>query len=77
MLAVAERARRRGVGEALTVACLDRARAGDRHRVILHSTPAMVAAHRLYERLGFERDPGLDWEPEPGVHLLGYVLTLS
>ena len=77
MLAVAERARRRGVGKALTVACLDRARADERSRVILHSTPAMVAAHRIYERLGFERDPGLDWEPEPGVHLLGYVHTLS
>ena len=77
MLAVSEPARRRGVGEALTVACIDRARAGGRHRVILHSTPAMVAAHRIYKRLGFERDPGLDWEPEPGVHLLGFVLPLS
>src|SRR5690606_15872044 len=53
MLAVAPHARGRGVGEALTRACIDRARAGGRRQVVLHSTDRMTAAHRLYTRLGF------------------------
>ena len=35
------------------------------------------AAHRIYERLGFERRPELDWTPVPGVDLRGYALRLS
>ena len=52
MLAVAVDAQGRGVGEALTLACVDRARAAGRGQVILHSTDNMTAAHRLYLRLG-------------------------
>jgi hypothetical protein len=37
----------------------------------------MVAAHRLYERLGFTRLPERDWSPLPGVHLMAYGLELS
>ncbi|HLT68944.1 MAG TPA: GNAT family N-acetyltransferase [Acidimicrobiales bacterium] len=77
MLAVAPHARGRGVGEALTRACIDRARAGGRRQIVLHSTDRMTAAHRLYTRLGFERDPGIDWEPEPGLWLRGFRLRLD
>jgi ribosomal protein S18 acetylase RimI-like enzyme len=77
MLAVAAGAERRGVGEALTRACIDRARAGGRGQVVLHSTDRMTAAHRLYSRLGFERDPSLDWEGEPGLWLRGFRLRLD
>lgn len=77
MLAVAPEARGRGVGEALTRACIDRARAAGRGQVLLHSTDQMTVAHRLYQRLGFVRDPTLDWEPEPGVHLRGFRLRLD
>src|SRR5690606_25057557 len=77
MLAVAPHARGRGVGEALTRACIDRARAGGRRQVVLHSTDRMTAAHRLYTRLGFERDPAIDWEPEPGLWLRGFRLRLD
>jgi ribosomal protein S18 acetylase RimI-like enzyme len=77
MLAVAPGAQRRGVGEALTLACVERARAQGRRQVILHSTDRMAGAHRLYLRLGFERDPGLDWEPEPGLWLRGFRLFLD
>jgi len=72
MLAVAVDAQGRGVGEALTLACVDRARAAGRGQVILHSTDNMTAAHRLYLRLGFERDTDLDWEGEPGLWLRGF-----
>jgi ribosomal protein S18 acetylase RimI-like enzyme len=77
MLAVATGARRRGVGEALARACVERARVQGRRQVILHSTDNMTAAHRLYRRLGFRRDPALDWEPEPDLWLRGFRLRLD
>jgi ribosomal protein S18 acetylase RimI-like enzyme len=36
----------------------------------------MTSAQRLYERLGFRRDPDHDWSPAPDILLLGYVLDL-
>lgn len=77
MLAVAADAQGRGVGEALTRACVDRAVDQGRRQVILHSTDRMTTAHRLYERLGFRRDTSLDWEPEPGLWLRGFRLPLD
>ncbi len=44
-----------GVGEALTLEALDRARAAGAVTVDLTSRPSRAAAVRLYERLGFER----------------------
>lgn len=76
MLAVAGDARRRGVGEALVQACLDRARGHDDHAVVLSTQPTMRAAHRIYERLGFTRLPERDWRPVPHVALLAYRLSL-
>ena len=37
----------------------------------------MTAAHRLYLRLGFERDTDLDWEGEPGLWLRGFRLRFD
>jgi len=76
MLAVAPEAQGRGVGEALSRACVERARLGGRGQVLLHSTDRMIIAHRLYERLGFVRDVSLDWEPLPGFWLRGFRLRL-
>jgi predicted N-acetyltransferase YhbS len=77
MLAVADDARGRGVGEALSRACIDRARAAGRHQVVLHSTDWMPEAHRLYARLGFVRDEARDWEYDPGHWLRGFRLPLD
>lgn len=77
MLAVEPRAQGAGAGEALTVACIDRARADGKRAIALHSTPWMTAAHRLYERLGFVRAADRDWTPVPEVPLLGYRLDLD
>jgi predicted N-acetyltransferase YhbS len=77
MLAVDVEAQGRGVGEALMRACIERARESGRSGVVLHSTPWMRTAHRLYGRLGFERDPSLDWKPLPHVPLLGFRLRLE
>jgi hypothetical protein len=32
----------------------------------------MAAAHRVYERLGYTRDPSRDWSPLPGVDLIAF-----
>lgn len=76
MLAVDPALRGRGIGEALVRSCLERARTDGRRRVVLHTTDLMPTAQRLYARLGFRRTPRLDWEPEPGFWLRGYVYDL-
>jgi ribosomal protein S18 acetylase RimI-like enzyme len=75
MLAVDPRAQGLGVGRALTIACLDRARESGRSGMALYTRPANVAAHRLYGSLGFERDPSRDWEYEPGRWLWAFKLA--
>jgi ribosomal protein S18 acetylase RimI-like enzyme len=77
MLAVDAGARGQGVGEALVRTCLDRARAAGRARMVLSTGELMTAAHRLYERLGFQRLPERDWAPRPGIDLRVYVLDLG
>jgi ribosomal protein S18 acetylase RimI-like enzyme len=77
MLAVDTAARGRGAGTALAAACVVRARAEGRVAILLHSLPYMHAAQAIYARLGFMRRPDRDWEPEPGVRLLGFALPLG
>ncbi|MEU5460723.1 GNAT family N-acetyltransferase [Streptomyces althioticus] len=79
MLAVSPAHRGRGAGEALVRACADRARALGRTRMVLSTQRTMHSAHRVYERLGFTRAPGRDWNPLPeldDIMLLVYELTL-
>ena len=76
MLVVHPAARGRGVGELLVTACLERARAAGKHRMVISTDPRMTAAHRLYERLGFARLPERDWSPLPGIDLLVYAREL-
>jgi ribosomal protein S18 acetylase RimI-like enzyme len=71
MLAVSPHAQRRGVGEALVRACLDRARELSRRAVVICVRDFAADANRLYKRLGFVRAPELDWSPMEGVLLLG------
>ncbi|GAA2237203.1 GNAT family N-acetyltransferase [Promicromonospora sukumoe] len=90
MLGVAPDAQGRGAGSALMRECLaraardggtaagsGRAAASTRtRRVVLSTNTIAHGSHRLYERLGFVRDPARDWTPVPGVDLLCYVLDL-
>jgi GNAT superfamily N-acetyltransferase len=77
MLAVRPDAQGRGIGRALTEACVDRARAQG-FRALVLSTPAGAALpHRLYESMGFVREPARDWSPVPGVDLIAYSLALD
>ncbi|MFC5999578.1 GNAT family N-acetyltransferase [Quadrisphaera sp. GCM10027208] len=77
MLGVHPDARGRGVGQALVQACIDRARADGARRLVLSTEPHSHAAHRIYRRLGFRREPALDWTPVPGVDLLVLALPLT
>ena len=76
MLAVAPAARGCGIGEQLTRACVDRARAEGFAVLVLSTATWMHAAHRLYRRLGFVRVPERDWKPRTDVDLLVYALDL-
>lgn len=77
MLATAVEARGRGVGEALVRACVERAKQGGSPRLVLSTGPEMLAAHRLYERLGFVRIPERDWRPRPDMEFLLRAYSLE
>jgi ribosomal protein S18 acetylase RimI-like enzyme len=68
---------RRGVGQSLVTYCMERARNEGKARLVLHTTPWMHAAQRLYPRLGFRRASEIDFSPAPGVPLIGYTLDLG
>lgn len=77
MLAVDPAAGGRGLGRALAVACIDRARASGRRGVAIYSRPSRTVAHRLYRSLGFRRDESRDWEVQPGDWLWSFTLRFE
>jgi GNAT superfamily N-acetyltransferase len=77
MLVVDPAARGRGVGEALVEWCLTRARDSGVRTLRLSTQAGMVAAGRLYLRLGFVRTPQRDWSPEPDVDLITYERRIT
>lgn len=77
MLAVDPEAQGKGAGTALVEALIARAWADGRRGMALYTLPAMAAAHRVYERYGFRRDPARDWQVDPGLLLLAYTLDLA
>ena len=74
MLAVAPAAQGRGVGTELLRHIVDATARDGRNGIVCSSQPSMRAAHRIYEKLGFTRDPDRDWSPLPGVELLAFAL---
>ncbi|HSL32611.1 MAG TPA: GNAT family N-acetyltransferase [Candidatus Limnocylindrales bacterium] len=74
MLAVAPDAQGRGIGRLLAQAVIARARTAGRGGIAIFTRPSMATAHRLYESLGFLRDPERDWEFAPGEWLWAMAL---
>ncbi len=62
----------RGVGAAMVEWCIARARSDGKRRLRIHTLESMPAAQRLYERVGFRRDPSndQDWD---GIKGIAYV----
>lgn len=78
MLAVSPEARNKGVAEALVSECIQRAKQKEYQYVGLHTADFMTSAMRLYERLGFERQPQFDFEPaNDGIIVKAYRLTIK
>jgi len=77
MLATDPAARGRGVGETLVNAVIEQGRARSLKRVVLSVVEHNKRAIKLYERLGFRRLPERDWDPLPGVHLIGFGLDVG
>lgn len=77
LVAVDPAVRGRGVARALVLECVRRARAAGATTLGLHTSESMHTARRLYEQLGFVRDPDHDFQP-PGAELVaGYRLPLD
>jgi GNAT superfamily N-acetyltransferase len=77
MLAVDAAFRGQGIGAALVEWCVRRAREFGRARLVLHTTDRNRDAQRLYDRLGFDRAPDLDWQGQRGNWLRGYRMELG
>ena len=75
MLGVAPEAQGQGVGRALVEAAAALARAAGKSRLTLGTRSEMVAARRLYERMGFRAGPPAEWAP--GHSYLTYELELE
>ncbi len=61
LLAVDPAVRGRGVGRDLCVAFENKARLLGYRTAVLSTQPGMSSAHRLYENLGYRRNPARDW----------------
>jgi ribosomal protein S18 acetylase RimI-like enzyme len=76
LLAVPPAARGRGVAKALMAECLRRVQAMGAQAIDLHTMDMMDVAMRMYERMGFVREPSTDWPAAEGVLVKGYRLDL-
>lgn len=76
LLAVDEKARGQGIGRKLTEYCLTLARASGQGQMILHTTKAMRQAWAMYERMGFEHSPDLDFMQGP-LPVFGFRKSLA
>lgn len=74
LLAVDPSAQGKGIGRAMTEACIERARAAEALALGLHTTEPMSRARAMYERMGFERIARYDFQPSPEVLVEAYHL---
>lgn len=77
LLAVAPSARGHGVGKALVMECIRRAKESGAAELGLHTSRSMRVALGMYERMGFVRAPEHDFQPPGGEHVTAYRLPLG
>jgi ribosomal protein S18 acetylase RimI-like enzyme len=78
MLGVSPKAQGRGVGTALVRECLQAGEEAGKRSVFIYSGEWMKTAHRMYDRLGFDRVPDRDWVLErPPITLLAFSRRLG
>lgn len=75
MLAVLPYYRDQGIGQQLSWECVRRAKQDEAEVIGLHTSELMVAARRMYERLGFRQDRELS--RSLGIRYWRYVLKLT
>jgi GNAT superfamily N-acetyltransferase len=66
----------RGAGRALVQWCIDQARSEGKRRLLIHSGVWMTRAHAMYRSMGFVARSDHDWEPVPGIKLLGFAYEI-
>lgn len=76
MVGVDPSARGRGAGRALVEGAIRLAREEGKTVMALRTSPLMRAANRIYEQLGFVRDPERDTSYD-GFAVLGYRMALT
>ena len=54
-----------------------RAASEGKEALVLHTIDTNVGGLAFYEALGFDRVPALDWEPEPGIRLVGLRVEVA
>jgi ribosomal protein S18 acetylase RimI-like enzyme len=67
LLAVYPEARGQGVASRLIMACERRAVSSGYSKMVLSTQPTMTEAHRVYEQLGYRRNPIRDWSSKKGT----------
>ncbi len=75
-LAVDPARRGRGIGRALTAACIEGARQHGAPVLALHTTRDQPVARAMYLRMGWVRAPSYDLWPLPQLHVEAFVLDL-
>lgn len=60
-----------GIGQRLVAEC-ERYGQGLATQLVICVIEINAAGHSFYLKLGFERVPERDWEPQPGINLLAY-----
>jgi len=64
LLAVDDEYRGKGIGKALTLYCLEKAKNQKQSQMIIHTTNAMKPAWKMYEAIGFKRSDDLDFSQD-------------
>jgi predicted N-acetyltransferase YhbS len=77
LLAVSPGARRQGIGASLVRECIRRARRSGAEFLVLHTNTIMNNAIRLYEQVGFEHYPDLDFVINDKVTVRVYRFDLK